>query len=102
MITPTVGRVVWFHPGIGEKLLAFSDQPLAAMVTYVWGDRMVNLVVFDSNGVPAGRTSVKLRQEGDEPCVGEMYCEWMPYQKGQAAKNEALEAKIFMQHSPAV
>lgn len=93
IITPTVGRVVWFHPYKGDKI-DFSTQPLAALVTYVHSDTMVNLVVFDSNGNSHSRTSVYLMQSnGLAPCEGDMYCEWMPYQKGQAAKTEALEAK---------
>lgn len=99
MITPTVGRVVWFHPSIntGEAGFAYhgGGQPLAAIIAHVQGDRMVNLTVFDSNGVPHGRTSVRLLQ-GDEPHTppNGYYCEWMPYQKGQAAKTEALEQKL--------
>ena len=57
----------------------------------VHGDRMVNLTVHDHNGVSWPVCSVPLLQEGDAPVVGSFYCEWMPYQKGQAAKTEALE-----------
>lgn len=84
MITPTVGRVVWYHP---EKP---HEQPWAAIVTYVHSDRMVNLVVFDENGFGKPKTSVQLVQDSDGR--GLNYCEWMPYQKGQAAKTESLEA----------
>jgi hypothetical protein len=47
--------------------------------------------MFDAGGNLFPRTSVWLRQDDDPPPTG-MYCEWMPYQKGQAAKTEALEA----------
>jgi len=30
---------------------------------------------------------------GDAPALDGQYCEWMPYQKGQAAKTEAAEAR---------
>lgn len=98
MIKPTVGRVVWFYPSISiEPGFTYhgGGQPLAAIVTHVWGDRMVNLTVADSNGVTHGKTSVALMQ-GDEPHTPPhgYYCEWMPFQKGQAAKTEALEQKI--------
>ena len=86
-IAPTIGRVVWFWPYHDEEL-GPDKQPLAAMVTYVHSDTMVNLVVFSPNGLPAGRTSVELWQDNGEqhrPARG--FCEWMPYQKGQAAKN---------------
>lgn len=90
MIKPTVGRVVWYTPvdnapeGVNHK-----GQPFAAIVTYVFHDRMVNLAVFDHNGVAQSRTSVPLVQEGEQPPNGSPYCEWMPYQIGQAKKHEA-------------
>src|SRR4051812_2510400 len=95
MIKPTVGRIVWFHDEQCQSpapLARITGQPLAAIVTGVWGDRMVNLAVFDANGASHSRTSVTLVQDGAAApplgCV--MYCEWMPYQKGQAAKLESL------------
>lgn len=95
MIVPTVGRVVWFTPET-EFSGAYHDQTqsLAAIVTYVWNERMVNLAVFDQNGVAHSRTSVELIQDDGSKPVGGHYCEWMPYQKGQAAKTEALEKKL--------
>lgn len=101
MIKPTVGRVVWFWPGTAyarDRGMAYSNsaQPLAAQITYVHSDQMVNLVVFDQKGVTFGVTSVELLQGDRRPPLG-MYCEWMPYQKGQAAKTEALEAKVDTQ-----
>jgi hypothetical protein len=94
MITPTVGRVVWYHPGIGDSSVARNgDQPLAALVTTVWSDTCVNLAAFDANGIPFNRTSVFLYQ-GDTDRPGGGYCEWMPYQKGQAAKAEAAEKAL--------
>jgi hypothetical protein len=88
VITPTVGRVVWFHPGTGDSLYQpHRGQPYAATVCHVWGDRMVNLSVCDGNGLWHGRTSVPLVQEGDEVNHGNTYCAWMPYQLGQAKKH---------------
>lgn len=53
---------------------------------------MVNLTVFDSNGVPHSPTSIQLVQ-GDEPKPEHGYfCAWMPYQVGQAAKAAATPA----------
>lgn len=86
MIKPTIGRVVWFWPG-----LANEGQPQAAIVAHVWSDTCVNLAVFDANGNASGRTSVLLHQDGNER-QSACFAEWMPYQKGQAAKTEALEA----------
>lgn len=94
MIIPTIGRVVWFHPHKGDASIACGDQPLAALVTYVHSDTMVNLAVFDVSGKAHSLTSVYLKQNENEGSIGSMFCEWMPYQKGQAAKTEALEAKL--------
>ena len=92
MITPTVGRVVWYRPrGHGE-----NEQPLAAIVAHVWSDTCVNLAIFDANGSPMANppTSVLLLQDGNERPTGGQYCEWMPFQKGQAKKTEAAEAAL--------
>ncbi len=91
MIKPTVGRVVWFYPKGGE-----SSQPLAALVAHVWSDTCVNLAIFDANGKPMmdPPTSVLLVQDGNERPSGGPFCEWMPYQKGQAAKTEQLEKQV--------
>lgn len=96
MIVPTVGRIVWFTPSTAPQPSGFvhhdKTKPLAAMIVHVWGDRLVNLVAFDSNGTPYGMTSVQLLQDDDrKPELG-YFCAWMSYQQGQAAKTEALEA----------
>lgn len=103
MIKPTVGRVVWFHPGQGDvagdkfpqryaETAQFNDQPMVAHVVCVWSDRLVNIIVFDHAGVAHPIRSCTLVQEGDIPPKSR-YVEWMPYQKGQAAKTEELEKK---------
>jgi hypothetical protein len=91
MINPTIGRVVWYRPGAHETNLA-SDQPLAAIITYVHSDDKINLVVFGKGGDCHRRASVPLwNGEGDAPTI--VHAEWMPYQKGQAEKTEEAEAK---------
>lgn len=92
-IKPTVGRVVWYRKGTHEDLATIGDQPAAAIITGVWSDTCVNLVVFDANGDRHGRTSVLLLDENMERPLG-TFCEWMPYQKGQAAKTEAVEEAL--------
>lgn len=89
-IAPTIGRVVWYRPASAEDF-GNSGQPLAAIVAHVWNDRMVNLCVIDPNGVPMKRTSVTLKQGDDLDNIseGNAFCEWMPYQIGQAAKHAA-------------
>jgi len=94
MIKPTIGRVVWYHPSEFDRTpMTLHGEVLAAIIVHVWSDTYVNLTVFDSNGTPHARTSVQLLQDGD-PNRPSAYCEWMPYQKGQAAKTEQLEAKL--------
>ncbi len=82
MIIPTVGRVMWYWPSKEER----QDQPRPAIVTWVWGDNMVSLVVFDQDGVPSGKSSVPIVQESSPYIVGDSpYAEWM-----QAKKNEGM------------
>ena len=86
VIKPTPGRVVWFHPPVDGQMALNGSEPCAALITYVWSDAMINLVAFDHNGVPHSRKSVELGDDGGKRA---MWWEWMPYQKGQAAKYEA-------------
>lgn len=98
VITPTVGRKVWYRPSAsdltGPVPMAASRapdaQPLDATVIAVWGDRMINVLVTDSAGKQFPVLSCDLLQSGDEPhkqadgSTCGRYCEWMPYQLGQA------------------
>jgi hypothetical protein len=86
MIKPTIGRVVLF------KRADAPNQEFPAIICYVHSDRMVNLAIWDANGNPVPQTSVSLLQDDDRPAGDAFWCEWMPYQKGQAAKTEAAEA----------
>lgn len=85
MIEPTVGRVVWIRKRVQ------TSQPEVALITYVHSATCINVAGFDANGLPFNHTSVVLRQPEDE-APHYMHAEWMPFQKGQAAKTEALEA----------
>ena len=101
MITPTVGRKVWYRPSrsdlLGPGAMAFvASHPLDATILAVWGDRCVNVQILDIMGKPFTKTSIKLIQEGDTTPkdadgneVGG-YVEWMPYQAAQAKKHEAV------------
>ena len=94
MITPTVGRVVWYHPDDDDPTPKFRGEVLAAHICRVISEREVNLLVIRADGITYGRHNVRLTQDGDKPPTGR-YCEWMPYQKGQAAKTEAIEKKAL-------
>ncbi len=86
-ITPTIGRQVWYWRDMPrtEEL-----QAEAATVCYVHGDSLVNLQVVGHNGVARSEIDVSLRQPQDGEWTGR-HAEWMPFQKGQAAKVEQLE-----------
>jgi len=101
MITPTIGRRVWYHPSAfdvdqqnNSNYLVASDptQPLDAGIAYVWNDRMVNLTVADQNGNMRSRTSVRLLQDDEQPNEGEAYAQWMPYQVAQSKPTESAPA----------
>lgn len=92
MISPSIGRKVWYYPATTDANMArHSDQPFSAEVVHVWSDTCVNLAIFDHRGTLTSKTSVTLAQDRDA-LPGE--CAWMPYQKGQAAKTEALESQV--------
>lgn len=104
MITPTPGRVVLYYPlkcgiGVGDPGPDPGDKPLAATISWVWSDTCVNLTVHDMNGNTYGKTSVLLHQDGN-PKPDSFYCEWMPYQKGQAAKYEGYVVEQGEPHNP--
>lgn len=85
MISPTVGRVVWFRPGHFDRTQAmmsvYGDQPMKADVVFVWSDHSVNLVVTDHAGRTFFRSAVSINMPAVE---GQGHAEWMPYQKAVA------------------
>lgn len=101
IITPTIGRRLWFWPApvsldrsACTPLFTVIDpaQPFDAGVIYVWTDRMVNLSVTDHNGGIHAITSVRLLQGDESANPGEAYAQWMPYQAAQNAKAAAPAA----------
>jgi len=102
LIKPSVGRIVWYYPDPKNTLIApTGGAPMAAIIAYVHSDTMVNLAFFDANGVASNQTSVKLLQDEDKPNPGEIYCEWMPYQVGQAKAAAAASPLVVDPHSNA-
>lgn len=91
MIQPTIGRQVWYWPEDADQS---TDQPGAATVCYVHSDRCVNLHVINHNGATFPAHEVRLLQPEDTDEVSGAFCEWMPYQKGQAQKTDELAAAI--------
>jgi hypothetical protein len=102
IITPTIGRRVWYWPSEAEyqasasnrtmvepaMLLNDRDQPCDAGICYVHTDGTINLTVADHTGAMHARRSVPLLQDdaARDP-NGLIGCAaWMPYQKTQASK----------------
>lgn len=99
-IIPTPGRVVWYYPGAADGLSQFGKgtpdaQPLAAIVTGVHAENMVNLCVFDSYGNPHARPNVYLVQPG-LASPDHSHCEWMPYQ----VKTAGIELPVVEASAP--
>jgi hypothetical protein len=91
VISPTPGRIVWFHPAPHDGVATLNGQPLAAIVSGVHSDRLINLAVFDAYGNSQQRSNVHLVQPGDAT-PDSAHATWMPYQLGQATKTEAALA----------
>ncbi len=86
MITPTVGRILWYYP-------KDSSSELAAVICGVVSDRQVHLTVWNSNGHPMGANPDITLVQGNDPTPADRpYCTWMPYQLSQAARTAALAA----------
>ena len=122
MIVPTIGRIVeyvvpqWQAEEINRRRKDFAERRpwyaalrpgaqahhgnevregdvFPAMIVRTWGDTpkaSVNLQVFLDGTDTYWATSVSV---GDKPGS----YRWMAYQKGQAAKTEAVEAKLAQQ-----
>lgn len=92
MIIPTIGRVVWFW-SCAVNAEDPRAQPRTALVCYVHSSDLINVAVFTANGDVSPCVEVPLYQ-GEGPRPEGLHCEWMPYQKGQAAKTE-ISQEIF-------
>lgn len=78
IITPTIGRVVWYHP----FPLSQPDLVNAAVIIAVDNDRCVNVLTFTEYGEPVAFLNAPLLQEGDK-VPERSYASWIPYQLGQ-------------------
>ena len=90
MIKPSVGRIVLYRAAGSDP----AADPHAALVVGVIDDRTVNLAIFNADGAHYQGTAVPLLQDDDQPPEGQGYAEWMPFQKGQAGKTEAVEGNL--------
>jgi len=94
MIQPTIGRIVWFHPLPTAAYPKVDGQPHAAMIAFVKNSTTVNLTVSAWSGDTYAARHVRLLQDGEAAPVDEPYAEWMPYQRGQAARADALAQQL--------
>ncbi len=69
---------------LGVPMESAAGEPLDATVIAVWGDRLVNLAIFDIYGTLHARRSVTLVQDEDTRPIGGRFAEWMPYQVATA------------------
>jgi threonine dehydrogenase-like Zn-dependent dehydrogenase len=87
IINPTVGRIVWYR--------GLDGKTRDAVVAAVHGPFSLNLYVFGIDPMDheqGYKTTVTHADPEIEPgCLPSW--DWMPYQKGQAAKTEALQAQ---------
>lgn len=92
---PTVGRMVHYWPAdtVDDDVMHILDpkQPFSAQIVWLCESGLIGVVIHDHGGDRHFRV-VRLRQ-GDE-AIPLPFCEWMDYQKGQAAKTEQLEAAL--------
>lgn len=93
MIEPTVGRVVWYHDAPSDPFFGKHGDTRAAVIAAVLDVNHVNLTVFAPDGSTYARRNVYLNQD-DANGQAYPFAEWMPYQKGQAAKTESLLEQI--------
>ncbi len=83
--SPTIGRKVWYW----DRSRNSTNQAEDATVVFVHSDTCVNLRVTDHNGDSRPVHRVYLRQPDAGAPDAVPYCEWMPYQVQQHAKNSA-------------
>ena len=87
MITPTIGRKIWFWPNQTNMFscsVLDATQAFDATIVFVHGANRINIQTVDHVGTTYVLHNVYLQQEGaPEPLLGTFYCTWMPYQLGQ-------------------
>jgi hypothetical protein len=94
MIAPTIGRIVWYHPLPSAPYPKVDDQPHAAIIAFVKNNTTVNLTVSAWSGDTYAARHVRLLQDDEPAPADEPYAEWMPYQRGQAARADALAQQL--------
>lgn len=87
IITPTIGRKVWYWPFPTERSES-GTQPFDATVAFVHPTGTINVAIISELGYAmTPRHHVRLRNTPEEAQPGE--CSWMPWQAGQARAQAA-------------
>lgn len=94
MIKPEIGMPVVYHQHGDDHYP--GPRQLAALITRVWGDGMVNLTIFDGNGLAQSRTSVMLWQGADgEPAPqGGRWCAFPTWFRMVAAPRKCARCDV--------
>lgn len=91
MIKPTIGRKIWFRLNGFKKysIVNFdNEQAMDASINFVHNNNKINIIVVDHVGNLHSVNEIMLVSDDFKPIEGIPYCEWMPYQVGQAKKTE--------------
>ena len=95
MISPSIGRVVWYYPPGHSR----DQQPWPALIAFVKSERYINLGGFRADGTPFDARDVFLVQEEDRAVPENGYATWMPYQQKVAAEAAAKSAIVPLSKS---
>jgi len=82
MITPTVGRIIWYKSDLED------GRFWPAMLCFINEDGTINIGGHDHNGAPFQVTNVNLHQGPSEECDHGAAC-WMPYQQAKQVEEDA-------------
>lgn len=93
-ITPTIGRIVLFN---FKRENGSMDCVPAQVVRVLNSDGMINIIAFgDEANVGFAAKCFYTQPLFDPGCATaglDSWCEWMPYQKGQASLTESIAKK---------
>jgi len=93
MISPSIGRVVWYYPPG-----SIDPQPWPALICYVHSEQCINLGGFKADGTPFDAREVHLVQDASETVkISNGYASWMPYQQKVAAEAAAKSSLVPLQ-----
>jgi hypothetical protein len=90
---PYINCPVWFVPDSSLDRKMFDNAvPVAAIVTFVHADDLVNLVVFTPTGELVPRTFIPFLSEGVEPQPEVSYAEFIPKEIRHSSTYRELRA----------